>query len=239
MRVHSPGGSSLISDIIWNEVELAKKEKPFIVSFSRYAASGGYYISCGADRIVTEPTTLTGSIGVFSIIPNTKKFFDSKLGITFDKVMTGKYSDFVSGIRTLTKFEKQILQKQVNRVYEQFVNNVAAGRKLDFSAVDKIGEGRIWSGLQAKKIGLVDEIGGLDKAIEIAADISELENYRIVEYPEIRDPFEVFIETLYDDVSLQLFGSELNDIIEHYSKAINLIKGNKIQTRLPFDMNEF
>ncbi|MCK5456332.1 MAG: signal peptide peptidase SppA, partial [Melioribacteraceae bacterium] len=239
MRVHSPGGSSLISDIIWNEVELAKKEKPFIVSFSRYAASGGYYISCAADKIVAEPTTLTGSIGVFSIIPNTKKFFDSKLGITFDKVMTGKYSDFVSGIRTLTKFEKQILQKQVNRVYEQFVNNVAAGRKLDYSAVDKIGEGRIWSGLQAKEIGLVDELGGLDKAIEIAADISELENYRIVEYPEIRDPFEVFIETLYDDVSLQLFGSELNDIIEHYSKAINLIKGNKIQARLPFDMDEF
>ena len=239
MRVHSPGGNSLISDIIWNEVELAKKEKPFIVSFSRLAASGGYYISCAADKIVAEPTTLTGSIGVFSIIPNTQKFFDNKLGITFDKVMTGKYSDFVSGIRTLTKFEKQILQKQVNRVYEQFVNNVAAGRKLDFSTVDKIGEGRIWSGLQAKEIGLVDELGGLDKAIEIAADISELENYRVVEYPEIRDPFEVFIETLYDDVSLQLFGSELNDIVDHYSKAINLIKGNKIHTRLPFEMNEF
>ncbi len=239
MRVNSPGGSALISDIIWNEVELAKIEKPVIVSFSRYAASGGYYISCAADKIVAEPTTLTGSIGVFSIIPNTRKFFDNKLGITFDKVMTGKYSDFVSGLRTLTNFEKQVLQKQVNVVYKQFANNVAAGRNMDYNAVDKIGEGRIWSGLQAKEIGLVDEIGGLDKALEIAADISDLENYRIVEYPEIRDPFEVFIETLSDDVSLQLFNSELNDIIEHYSKALNLIKGNKIQTRLPFEMNEF
>ena len=239
MRVNSPGGSALISDIIWNEIELAKKEKPFIVSFSRYAASGGYYISCNADKIVAEPTTLTGSIGVFALIPNTQKFFDNKLGITFDKVMTGKYSDFVSGTRSLTNFEKQVLQKQVNRVYKQFADNVAVGRKMDFKAVDKIGEGRIWSGLQAKEIGLVDELGGLDKAIEIAADISELDNYRIVEYPEIRDQFEVFIETLYDDVSLKLFGSELNDIIEHYSKAINLIKGNKIQTRLPFEMNEF
>lgn len=239
MRVNSPGGSALISDIIWKEVELAKKDKPVIVSFSRYAASGGYYISCAADKIVAEPTTLTGSIGVFSLIPNTKKFFDNKLGITFDKVMTGKYSDFVSGIRTLTYFEKQVLQKQVNRVYKQFANNVAAGRKMDFNAVDKIGEGRIWSGLQAMEIGLVDELGGLDRAIEIAADISNLENYRIVEYPEIRDPFEVFIETLSDDVSLQLFGSELNEIVEHYSRAINLIKGSKIQTRLPFEMNEF
>lgn len=239
MRVNSPGGSALISDIIWHEVELAKKEKPFIVSFSRYAASGGYYIACAADKIVAEPTTLTGSIGVFSIIPNTQKFFDNKLGITFDKVMTGKYSDFISGIRTLTNFEKQVLQKQVNKVYIQFANNVAAGRKMDFEAVDKIGEGRIWSGMQAKEIGLVDELGGLDQAIEIAADISDLENYRIVEYPEIRDPFKVFIETLSDDVSLQLFGSELNDIVEHYSKAINLIKGSKIQTRLPFEMKEF
>jgi len=239
MRVNSPGGSSLISDIIWNEVELAKKEKPFIVSFSRYAASGGYYISCAADKIVAEPTTLTGSIGVFSIIPNTKKFFDNKLGITFDKVMTGQYSDFISSIRTLSNFEKQVLQKQVNRVYEQFVNNVSIGRKMDYSAVDQIGEGRIWSGIQAKENGLVDEFGGLNRAIEIAADISELENYRIVEYPEIRDRFEVFIETLYDDVSIKLFSSELNDIIEHYSEAIRLIKGNRIHTRLPFELNEF
>ena len=239
MRVNSPGGSALISDIVWKEVELAKKVKPFIVSFSTYAASGGYYISCNADKIVSEPTTLTGSIGVFALIPNTQKFFDNKFGITFDKVTTGQYSDFISGTRSLTNFEKQVLQKQVNKIYHQFVSNVSVGRKLDFEAVDEIGEGRIWSGLQAKEIGLVDEIGGLDKAIEIAADLSNLQNYRIVEYPEIRDPFEVFFETLYDDASVKLIGTDFNDIIQHYSNAISLIKNNKIQTRLPFEINEF
>ncbi|VAX17199.1 Signal peptide peptidase SppA (protease 4) [hydrothermal vent metagenome] len=239
MRVNSPGGSALISDIIWNEVELAKKEKPFLVSYSKYAASGGYYISCGADKIIAEPTTLTGSIGVFALIPNTRKFFDNKLGITFDKVMTGKYSDFVSGLRRLTNYEKQVLQKQVNRIYKQFVGNVAAGRNMDYSAVDKIGEGRIWSGLQAKEIGLVDELGGLDKTIEMAADMSDIDNYRVVEYPEIRDPFEMFFETLLDDTSQKIFGTELNSIIEHYSKALNLLKGSKIQARLPFEIDEF
>ncbi len=239
MRVNSPGGSALISDIIWNEVELAKKEKPFLVSYSKYAASGGYYISCGADKIIAEPTTLTGSIGVFALIPNTQKFFDNKLGITFDKVMTGKYSDFVSGLRRLTNYEKQVLQKQVNRVYKQFVGNVAAGRNMDYSAVDKIGEGRIWSGLQAKKIGLVDELGGLDKAIEMAANMSGIENYRVVEYPEIRDPFEVFFETLLDDTSQKVFGPEINRVIDHYSKAFDLLKGSKVQARLPFEIDEF
>jgi len=239
MRVNSPGGDALISDIIWKEVELTEKVKPVIVSFSTYAASGGYYISCAADKIVAEPTTLTGSIGVFTIIPNTQKFFDNKLGITFDKVTTGKYSDFISGTRKLTAFEKNVLQKQVNRVYHQFVENVSVGRKMDFDAVDKIGEGRIWSGLQAKENGLVDEIGGLDKSIEIAAEVSNLENYRIVEYPEIRDPFEVFFETLYDETSSKLIGTDLENIIQHYSKAISLIKNNRIQTRLPFEINEF
>ncbi len=239
MRVNSPGGSALISDIIWKEVELAKKEKPFLVSYSKYAASGGYYISCGADKIFAEPTTLTGSIGVFALIPNSQKFFDNKLGITFDKVMTGKYSDFISGIRRLTNYEKYVLQKQVNRIYKQFVSNVAAGRNMDYSAVDKIGEGRIWSGLQAKEIGLVDELGGLDKVIAMAADISGTDNYRIVEYPEIRDPFRVFFESLLDDTSQKVFGQEINNIIEHYSKALNLLKGSKIQARLPFEMNEF
>ena len=239
MRVNSPGGSALISDIIWKEVELTKKEKPFLVSYSKYAASGGYYISCGADKIIAEPTTLTGSIGVFALIPNTQKFFDNKLGITFDKVMTGKYSDYISGIRRLTNYEKQVLQKQVNRIYKQFVSNVATGRNMDYDAVDKIGEGRIWSGLQAKELGLVDELGGLDKAIEMAVDIAGIENYRVVEYPEIRDPFEVFFETLLDDASQKVFGSEINHVIEHYSSALNLLKGSKVQARLPFEMDEF
>ncbi|MEN8194060.1 MAG: signal peptide peptidase SppA, partial [Bacteroidota bacterium] len=233
---NSPGGLTLISDIIWKEVELAKKEKPLVVSFSSLAASAGYHISCPADSIVAEPLTLTGSIGVFAIIPNTQKFFDNKLGITFDRVTTGKYSDFISGVRPLSTFEKQILEKQVDTVYSRFINNVSSGRKMSVDDVDKIGQGRIWSGIQAKELGLVDELGGLNKAIQIAADLSEINNYRIVEYPEIRDPFEVFFESLYDDAAMGTFNSETKKLIEYYSKTLDLIKGKEVYSRLPFEI---
>ena len=236
MRVNSPGGSALISDIIWKEVELAKAEKPFVVSYGRYAASGGYYISCGADKIISEPTTLTGSIGVFSIIPNMEKFFDNKLGITFDGVKTGKYSDFITASRRLTTNEKAILQKQVNRVYKTFVNNVVAGRKMTFDEVNNIGQGRVWSGLQALNIGLVDEIGGLDYAIKSVKDLAGIDDYKIVEYPKIKDPFEEILEKLQEDISAKIFSSEIDNIFEHYSKALKMVKSKEIQTRLPFEI---
>ena len=236
MRVNSPGGSALISDLIWKEVELAKAEKPFVVSYGRYAASGGYYISCGADKIISEPTTLTGSIGVFSIIPNMQKFFDSKLGITFDGVKTGKYSDFVTGSRQLTFNEKSILQKQVNTVYSTFVNKVVDGREMAFDEVNKIGQGRVWSGLQALEIGLVDEIGGLDHAVMLAKELAEIDDYKIVEYPEIKEPFQEMLELLQEDISAKIFSAEINNIFEHYSKALKMVKSNEIQARLPFEM---
>lgn len=239
MRVNSPGGSSLISDLIWKEIELAKKQKPFVVSFSSYAASGGYYISCGADKIIAEPTTLTGSIGAFSIIPNSQKFFDNKLGITFDKVTTGKYSDFISGIRQLSPFERKILENQVDSVYNRFVGDVAIGRKMKISEVNDISQGHIWSGLQALEIGLVDEIGGLDYAIEIAAELSEIENYRVVEYPSIRDAYEVFFESLFDESSISTFSPELGSVMSHYSKCLNLLKSSEVLTRLPFEVSVF
>jgi len=236
MRVNSPGGSALISDLIWKEVELAKAEKPFVVSFGRYAASGGYYISCGADKIISEPITLTGSIGVFSIIPNMQKFFDNKLGITFDGVNTGKYSDYISSSRPLTINERRILQNQVNTVYKTFANNVAVGRKMTFDEVDKIGQGRIWTGIQAIKIGLVDELGGLDLAIENIKDLAGIKEYKIVEYPKIKEPFEEFIETLQEDISAKIFSPEIDDIFTHYKKALKMVKSKEIQARLPFDI---
>ncbi len=236
MRVNSPGGSALISDIIWNEVELAKAEKPFVVSYGKYAASGGYYISCGADKIISEPTTLTGSIGVFSIIPNMQKFFDKKLGITFDGVKTGKYSDFVTASRSLTTGEKAILQKQVNTVYKTFVNLVVAGRKMTFDEVNNIGQGRVWTGIQAVELGLVDEIGGLDYAIESAKDLAKIEDYKILEYPEIKEPFQEILESLQEDISAKIFSTEVNNIFEHYSKALKMVKSKEIQARLPFEM---
>ena len=236
MRVNSPGGSALISDIIWNEVELAKAEKPFVVSYGKYAASGGYYISCGADKIISEPTTLTGSIGVFSIIPNMQKFFDNKLGITFDGVKTGKYSDFVTASRSLTTSEKAILQKQVNTVYKTFVNRVVQGRKMTFDDVNNIGQGRVWTGLQAIENGLVDEIGGLDYAIESAKELAEIEDYKLLEYPEIKEPFQEILESLQEDISVKIFSTEIDNIFEHYSKALKMVKSKEIQARLPFEM---
>lgn len=236
MRVNSPGGSALISDLVWNEVELAKAEKPLVVSYGRYAASGGYYISCGANKIISEPTTLTGSIGVFSIIPNMQKFFDNKLGITFDGVKTGKYSDFASGLHPLSNNEKAILQKQVDTVYETFVNKVVSGRKMTFDEVHQIGQGRIWSGLQALELGLVDEIGGLDYAIESVKELAEIDDYKIVEYPKIKEPFEEILETLQEDISSKIFLPEMNDIFEHYSRALKLVKSKNIQARLPFEI---
>ncbi len=236
MRVNSPGGSALISDIIWKEVELAKAEKPFVVSYGKYAASGGYYISCGADKIIAEPTTLTGSIGVFAIIPNMQKFFDNKLGITFDGVKTGKYSDFVSASRPLTKGEKAILQKQVDTVYKTFANIVGVGREMTFDEVNDIGQGRVWTGLQAKEIGLVDEIGGLDYAIEIAKDMAEIDEYKVLEYPEIKEPFQEILESLQEDISAKIFSTEITNIFGHYSKALKMVKSKEVQARLPFEM---
>jgi protease-4 len=236
MRVNSPGGSALISDIIWKEVDLAKADKPFVVSYGKYAASGGYYISSVADKIISEPTTLTGSIGVFSIIPNMQKFFDNKLGITFDGVKTGKYSDFVSASRPLTAGEKVILQRQVDTVYKTFVNLVVEGRGMTFDEVNNIGQGRVWTGLQALEIGLVDEIGGLDYAIESAKELAEIDDYKIVEYPEIKEPFQELLETLQEDLSAKIFSTEIENIFEHYSKAIKMVKSKEVQARLPFEM---
>jgi protease-4 len=236
MRVDSPGGSALISDLIWKEVELAKTEKPFVVSYGRYAASGGYYISCGADKIIAEPTTLTGSIGVFSIFPNMQKFFNNKLGVTFDGVNSGKFSDFASGLRPLRMDEKNILQNQVNFVYSTFVNNVAAGRKMTFEEVNEIGQGRIWSGLQALEIGLVDEIGGLNYAIEQAKNLAKIDDFKIVEYPAIKEPFAELMETLQEDMTIKIFSDEFDDLFNHYSTALKMVKTKEIQARLPFEI---
>ena len=236
MRVNSPGGSALISDLIWKEIELAKLEKPVVVSYGKYAASGGYYISCGANRIFSEPTTLTGSIGVFALIPNLQKFFDNKLGITFDRVATGKHSDFISGLRPLSFSEKAILQKQVNTVYETFVNYVVAGRNMSFEQVDEIGQGRVWSGLQALSLGLVDEIGGLNDAIKYAGELANIEEYRLIEYPKVKEPFEEIMETLQEDFSANIFSDDVESVFEYYDKALRIIKSKEVQARLPFEI---
>ncbi len=200
LRVNSPGGSALASDIIWREVKLAKESKPVVVSMGDVAASGGYYISCIADTIVAQPNTITGSIGVIGIFANMEEFWKNKLGIQFSRISTGNYSDLANPNRTMTEDEKVILQSMIDDVYQQFTSKVAAGRNIPVEVVDSFGQGRIWSGKQALEIGLVDVLGGMDDAIEIAAGMAGLENYRLKILPKIKNPF----EKIFSDFSLKI-----------------------------------
>jgi protease-4 len=235
-RVNSGGGSALASDVIWRETILAKAEKPLVVSMGDYAASGGYYIACAADSIVANPTTLTGSIGVFGMIPNLSKFYKNKLGITIDTVNTGKYADM--GVnRPLSTFEKNKLQKSVADIYNGFITKVGEGRKMSTSAVDEIGQGRIWAGYDAKEIGLIDTYGGLEKAIDIAASLAKIEDYRIISLPKKKNPFKELslklgAEASISDLILSTFGftTQMTEPIEE------LLKGDRIQARVPFIM---
>ena len=236
LRVNSPGGSALASDVIWRETVLAKEEKPLIVSMGDYAASGGYYIACAADSIVANPTTLTGSIGVFGMIPNLQKLYKNKLGISIDTVNTNKHADMGMN-RALTKFEEDKVQKNVVDIYTTFITHVGEGRNMSTTAVDEIGQGRVWTGYDAKDIGLIDTYGGLEKAIEIAVYLAEIEDYRIISLPKKKDPFAELAqkfggETSISDLVMLKLGlkTELTNPIE------NLLKRDKIQARIPFIM---
>ncbi len=188
-RVNSGGGSALASEVIRREVELALKEKPVIVSMGDVAASGGYWISTNADYIFAQPTTITGSIGVFGVIPNFKGLFNNKLGITFDKAMTNKNADFIDVMEPMKPYQYEVLNQSVIHIYDKFINLVAETRELDVNYVDGIAKGRVWSGADALELGLVDAMGGLEDAISYAAEQAELgEDYRIKDYPE-RIPF--------------------------------------------------
>ena len=189
LRVNSPGGSAMTSDLIWRETIITKKEKPIIVSMGDYAASGGYYIACAADSIFSNKTTVTGSIGVFGIIPNLKKLYNEKLSVFFDTVNTHKYSDMGTN-RRLTNFEIDKIRENINQIYSDFINKVADGRNMDTLYVDNIGQGRVWSGAKAKEIGLVDTHGGLFDAIYAAKLIANIDDYRIIELPKKKDPFQ-------------------------------------------------
>ena len=195
MRVNSPGGSAVASEVIRREVELAAKEKPVIVSMGNYAASGGYWISSTADYIFADPNTLTGSIGVFGTFPNFKGFFNDKLGLTFDEVKTNDNSDFGSLYKPLTPYQMTMMQKNVTDTYDDFITLVSETRDLRKTFVDSIGQGRVWSGTDALEIGLVDELGGIDKAIAYAAEKAGLTSYSIKEFPKQEDPFENLFKT--------------------------------------------
>uniref|UniRef100_F4C637 Signal peptide peptidase SppA, 67K type n=1 Tax=Sphingobacterium sp. (strain 21) TaxID=743722 RepID=F4C637_SPHS2 len=237
LRINSPGGSSLASDVIWKEVELTKKVKPIIVSMGDVAASGGYYIACAADSIFAQPNTITGSIGVFGIIPNLQNFFNNKLGITFDEVKTGKYADLMSVNRPLTADERDLIQQEVNKTYDTFTKKVANGRKISQSQVDSIGQGRVWTGAQAAKIGLVDRLASFNEAITAAARKAKLKDYKLVSYPAMKDPLEAFLGSSSDKLKTWIMKKEMNEGYLLYEQAKQVMQQSGIQARLPYMIN--
>ncbi len=237
LRVNSPGGSAFASEQIWHAVKELKAEKPVIVSMGDYAASGGYYISCVADTIIAEPTTLTGSIGIFGMVPNVKELAD-KVGITYDVVKTNKFADFGNLMRPFNNDERTLMQMMITEGYDTFLTRCAEGRHMTKEAIGKIAEGRVWTGETAKKLGLVDELGGIDKALDIAVKKANLNGYTVVSYPEKKD----FLSTLLDTkptnyVESQLMKSKLGDYYKDFSLLKNLSERSMIQARVPFELN--
>jgi protease-4 len=194
LRVNSPGGSALASESILRELSLLRKKKPLIVSMGNYAASGGYYIASEADSIFALPNTITGSIGVFGMMFNIDKMMKNKLGVTFDVVKNAPYADFPTASRPLTAEEGLRMQRAIDTIYEQFKGHVAKGRSLSAEMVDSIAQGRVWTGTDAMRIGLVDDLGGLERAIESAAAVAGLKSYKVVTYPEPVDKFSTMMK---------------------------------------------
>ncbi len=237
LRVNSPGGSILASEVIWREMSEAKKAKPLIVSMGEVAASGGYYISAPADTIVAQPNTITGSIGIFGILFNVQELVNEKLGVTTDVVSTGELSDFGNMARPLTEVERTIIQSSVEDGYETFISRVAEGRGMHPDSVRKVASGRVWTGTQAKARGLVDVLGGLDTAIGIAAaKIKAGEDYRVVYFPEKKPWFEELMVNFSDQVQVRILQSQLGEQYPLYQKIQKLKNYQGVQVRMPQDL---
>ena len=237
IRINSPGGSALASEVIWRELEECSKVKPVIASMGEVAASGGYYIAAAADTIVAQPNTITGSIGIFALWFNAQGLLNNKLGITTDVVKTGQFSDFGSLSRKLTDGEKAIFQNQVEQGYDTFLSRVSSGRNMSKEAVMEVASGRVWSGVRAQELGLVDVLGGLEDAIKIAATKADIaDDYRIIYYPESKPWFERFLSQFTNDVqafyNTKKYG-ELYPIMKQVEK-VNQYKG--VMVRLPYDI---
>lgn len=237
LRINSPGGSALASDIMWREIMLTTKVKPVIASMSDYAASGGYYLAMGCDTIVAQPTTITGSIGVFSVLFDVSSFLDNKIGITFDEVKTGDIGQLVTITRPLTDVEKAIWQKKTNEIYNSFTMKAAEGRNMPVEELRKVASGRVWTGAQAKERGLVDVLGNFEDAVKIAAEKAGVKNdYRIRYYPKQKSFIEQWLSEADDYTETRLLKGELGDQYPIYMRFKKLKNYQGSQTRLPFEM---
>ena len=239
LRVNSPGGSAMISDILWNALEDAKKEKPLVVSMGNVAASGGYYIACNADTIFADPMTVTGSIGVFATIPNIKGFTDD-IGINAEHVMTHKNAVGYSPFEPISPGFRKSALEGIEHVYETFKQRVADGRNLSLEEVEALAQGRVWTGLQAKENGLVDALGGLDAAIEAAAELAEIEEYNLTSYPKIETDFDDIFALMSPFAAIETkiksaFPREFSAFIEASTSEEN--QALQIQARIPFSLD--
>jgi protease-4 len=237
LRVNSPGGSGLASEIMWREISLAKKDKPVVVSMGNLAASGGYYIACAADHIYAQPTTLTGSIGVFGLMFTAEELLNEKLGIEVEVVKTNDHADMGNIARSFDQRESEYMQNMVENFYDVFITRVADGRGMSKEEVDEIGQGRVWTGQNAIEIGLVDEFGGLEEAVDKAAELADIEKYEISEYPHVKD----FMEQLFSEFTIEtntkmlenLTGMELRSL-QNLKAFMELDEG--VQARMPMDV---
>ncbi|MBP8960103.1 MAG: signal peptide peptidase SppA [Bacteroidales bacterium] len=234
LRVNSPGGNAIASDIIWREVMLASGTKPVVISMGNYAASGGYYISVPGSKILASPVTITGSIGVFGLIPNANKLLKNKLGINTETVNTNKLSDFPSIYRSMSPYEKEVMQKSIEKTYSDFVTKVSEGRNISIEKVNEIAEGRVWDGAAALKIGLVDEFGGLQKSVEEAARLADLKDYSLKEYPVAVSPYEKLLKSLTGNMRMKLTARKSGDAAKYLEYLNELPSLSGIQARLPY-----
>lgn len=240
-RINSGGGSSLASEVIWREISLIRKEKPVVVSMGDMAASGGYYIACNADSVFANANTITGSIGVFSVVPNMQSFFKNKIGVTFDGVKTAPYADMGDVSKPLNDNEKRYFQSAVDSIYATFLARVADGRKLGIAAVDSIAQGRVWTGTSAKKIGLTDRVGGLQDAIDCAARMADIKksDIKLREYPEKKSFIEELMGGYKKSVSTQLLKEQIDPTVLQVLGELKQVKQmvGVPQARIPFMVN--
>lgn len=241
LRINSPGGSALASDVIWNEVVLTKKVKPIIASMSDVAASGGYYIAMACDTIVAQPTTITGSIGVFGLVLNVENFLKEKLGVTTDREKTGEFSDVGSATRTLTVYERKIIQQEVEQIYEEFTSKAAIGRKMSQEELKRYAQGRVWSGSEALKIKLVDKLGGIRDAVKLATEkVGLKEDYSLVYWPEQKNSFWKKLLSGINEVEStsteSILKKELGFVFPYVKSVKDLEQMNGIQARMTYKL---